>query len=459
MTTITNGSVVLVTALLAVGCTRPNPYYDPGWQGHGRGEADSGMGADSGSERTLAGFRITVEVQGAILEDEPFEIRVSPVDEAGAAYPDYHGSPRLWASRGALEFLDQGPPEVDGSGTRTYLVSLNREGEVAIKAADGDVLGESPPILVRHGKWEVNTSPVLSWGVATEDEWDGWEVSQPAVGVEAGHWLMFYRGRAKPNSDKRSGIGKVDLDPLTGIWERARHSPVVPDRYDGDDDLVATYSGPAFVKLGTQWMMFLATRTFGDVPTTTIGLKTSVDGLDWVEGGTLIAPDVGASRPEAEVYDPTVVYQEDEGYQMWFTIRYEDGGTAIGRAVSQDGRVWERAPEQPVLTPDRGAWDGELVESPSVLLDRGVYRMWYAGSAASGDQETDRVFIGYATSSDGIHWEKSPDNPVLAPPDMGFAKYKVAHPCAVLEGGSLQLFYAGYQSRWRIGLAVTRSLD
>ena len=58
---------------------------------------------------------------------------------------------------------------------------------------------------------------------------------------------------------------------------------------------------------------------------------------------------------------------------------------------------WIKHPENPVLG------FAFQVGHPSVILDNGIYHMWYTGSGG----------IGYATLEDGIHWTEYDNNPVL----------------------------------------------
>jgi hypothetical protein len=51
------------------------------------------------------------------------------------------------------------------------------------------------------------------------------------------------------------------------------------------------------------------------------------------------------------------------------------------------------------------------------MLDGGVYKMWYTSHSVISAPF--RVTIGYATSSDGIHWTKYSGNPVYGGPDPG----------------------------------------
>jgi hypothetical protein len=75
-----------------------------------------------------------------------------------------------------------------------------------------------------------------------------------------------------------------------------------------------------------------------------------------------------------------------------------------------------------------GEWDGERPQAPAKpILRNGVYYMYYAGAG-------NRVTTGFATSTDLVHWVKSPRNPVL---DNG----KVNDPFVYLENGTYYLFY------------------
>lgn len=64
---------------------------------------------------------------------------------------------------------------------------------------------------------------------------------------------------------------------------------------------------------------------------------------------------------------------------------------------------WQQI-QGPVLRPTL-PWEGKSVQEPTVLWDRGKYRLWYSG----GFWEQ---HIGYAESRDGIHWKKRSE-PIL----------------------------------------------
>jgi fibronectin type 3 domain-containing protein len=69
-------------------------------------------------------------------------------------------------------------------------------------------------------------------------------------------------------------------------------------------------------------------------------------------------------------------------------------------------------PAAPVLTGGgSGAWDEFIREKVQIVEEGGLFRMWYVGHSAAG-QETSKV--GYATSTDGVNWIKYAGNPVIS---------------------------------------------
>ena len=80
-----------------------------------------------------------------------------------------------------------------------------------------------------------------------------------------------------------------------------------------------------------------------------------------------------------------------------------------------------------------------------------MYRMWYGGydeDATSTDPTTEWA-IGYATSTDGINWTKSLDNPVLeASQDWELnegAGRGVQTPWVIRDGDNYEMWYFGYE--------------
>src|SRR5690606_10087708 len=58
---------------------------------------------------------------------------------------------------------------------------------------------------------------------------------------------------------------------------------------------------------------------------------------------------------------------------------------------------------------DSSTWDKHIRERGFILFDEGIHKMWYTGY---NPDSSDVKFLGYATSNDGISWERYAKNPI-----------------------------------------------
>ncbi len=68
-------------------------------------------------------------------------------------------------------------------------------------------------------------------------------------------------------------------------------------------------------------------------------------------------------------------------------------------------------------------WDRKIRERGYILRDEGIFKMWYTGYRGDHDPK----YVGYATSPDGVHWQRYAGNPVyddLWTEDMQVIKYE-----------------------------------
>ena len=152
----------------------------------------------------------------------------------------------------------------------------------------------------------------------------------------------------------------------------------------------------------------------------------------------------------------SVLYNADSSrYEMWFTAGAQISYPyTIGFATSVDGISWNVHSANPVLNPTPGEWDAYMVLAPYVLRENGQYKMWYTGCATSA--VLDR--IGYATSLDGINWTKHPSNPVFEPGTANWESGAVAYPCIMPYPNGYKMWYGGYSpsiSETAIGYATS----
>ncbi len=195
------------------------------------------------------------------------------------------------------------------------------------------------------------------------------------------------------------------------------------------------------------------------------GVDQDCDGLFDVEDGvagawnrTVCGPVVEANGGADTLGDDqaSVIFDSNLGkFRMWYRII--DGSTyahAIGYADSDDGVTWNRYTAAVLEPGNEGDWDSVRLGYPSVLYHGGVYHMWY-----HGNENSNKILIGHATSSDGITWEKDPANPVLRLGEPGSWEQSAVHAPAVLydqEDGIYKMWYSGYDgTNIRIGYATS----
>ncbi len=145
------------------------------------------------------------------------------------------------------------------------------------------------------------------------------------------------------------------------------------------------------------------------------------------------------------------------GWNTSTTVRYRN---CIGLAISDDGgKTFRRAFEGPIL--DRTKDEPHLVVTPHVLIEEGIWKMWYCGctewKVVNGVTEP-QYLIKYAWSEDGINWHR--DNRTVIP-------YKndeeaIGRPFVVHDRGIYKMWYSrrsidSYRSNrersYRIGYA------
>jgi PKD repeat protein len=185
-----------------------------------------------------------------------------------------------------------------------------------------------------------------------------------------------------------------------------------------------------------------------------IGYATSSDGISWTKyiSNPVLDLGPGGSWDDGYVWSPAVI-KDGATFKMWYNGN--DGSAyRIGYATSPDGITWTKFGGNPVLNIGAsGDWDDYLLRNPTVILDGGIYKLWYGGSDGA------RFRIGMATSPDGIVWTKSSSNPLLNIGPVGeFDDFELSHPVVIKDGSIFKMRYAGFNgANGRIGYAT--SLD
>ena len=108
---------------------------------------------------------------------------------------------------------------------------------------------------------------------------------------------------------------------------------------------------------------------------------------------------------------PDVMWDEEEQlYKMWYSGGEKYEPNAIGYAVSKDGIHWEKRagnhvfqadPENPIIAPDPGAWDGEACYKPYAIYDGNRWMLWYNGRKGHVEQIGVAVHEGWELGFQG----------------------------------------------------------
>ena len=104
-------------------------------------------------------------------------------------------------------------------------------------------------------------------------------------------------------------------------------------------------------------------------------------------------------------FDVNVVRDGPAPWTMYFSWRPRK---AIALVRSDDGLHWTQEPEICLEANPASGWEDTVNRSCTVFRD-GVWHLWYTGQAGGASK------IGYATSRDGVHFERVSREPVPVP--------------------------------------------
>lgn len=137
----------------------------------------------------------------------------------------------------------------------------------------------------------------------------------------------------------------------------------------------------------------------------------STDGITWNRTGVVL------DDPNNPLIEDATIVVSGGVYHMFYTGAQRGTLDEIYHAISYDGLSWTRVGKVLQRGP-LGSWDGLLVGRPSVMIEDGVWKMWFDGCQGfwlGVGVEPCLGFrnVGYATSPDGYHWSEYPNNPIF----------------------------------------------
>lgn len=259
------------------------------------------------------------------------------------------------------------------------------------------------------------SNPVITLGPAS---WDIIAIGQPTALLENDTIKMWYAG---VGTDMKARICYAwSLDGFNWI----KHAnPVLDVGAAGSWDS-GWLDTPEIVRDNTGYKLYY----YGDTAqqnaaiSSAIGLAYSPDGINWTREASnpVFIKGTFGDWDGTWVESPAIVWDSISGlYSMWYNgVDTATWKVLIGLATSSDGVSWTRYAGNPVL--NTGAWgsyDDMWLGTPALLKIGGQYQLWYSGTRAASYnvalQRFDTISICYASSSDGISWNKSSSNPLF----------------------------------------------
>jgi len=160
----------------------------------------------------------------------------------------------------------------------------------------------------------------------------------------------------------------------------------------------------------------------------TLWTAISTDGINW-QGNKQIMSDITTFDSLAPLY-------YDSKYHLWYQNQ------RIYYTVSDDGENFSTPVTVDIEAGGTDTWENELLDLSCVIRTSEYFKMYYMGNFRCND--SDRCFsaIGMATSSDGITWSKSLENPVFYNGTMGLSDSSALLPWVLIDDDYNKLYYS-----------------
>jgi len=186
------------------------------------------------------------------------------------------------------------------------------------------------------------------------------------------------------------------------------------------DDRIAAFSS-VWKAAGTYYLVYEGAGKDSKWPGD-IGLATSTDGINFEKHGTILTHKPGTFE-KTNIGTPSL-YKKGKKWYLFYH-GYDGIDVQLGIATGTDLSDLTRVSSKPIIPVSDSGWDCGTVGKRSRIIKEGTYYyMAYEGSTNplndSNDWNTAEWNSGLARSTDLIHWEKMPFNPVLAGTSGGF---------------------------------------
>jgi predicted GH43/DUF377 family glycosyl hydrolase len=236
-------------------------------------------------------------------------------------------------------------------------------------------------------------------------------------------------------------------------WRLDPRTPLLSPGDDADDFDFQSVETPSVVFFRGRYHLYYTGVQKGLSGPLAIGHATSEDGIHWTrDDGPVLRP---SGQPDdfdgIHVAEPGAVVLGDEVYLYFAAVGRRPGGDPPARRVialakSSDGSRFGTPKvvlEPSDLYPASKGFDG--YSTPSAAVHEGRVHLFFDVGRWDPDAERNwtQVALHHAVSDDGeSNWTQDP-RPIFTAPSFGWTSLEVRSPCALFEGETLHLWFAG----------------
>ncbi|WP_153100480.1 hypothetical protein [Paraburkholderia hayleyella] len=273
--------------------------------------------------------------------------------------------------------------------------------------------------------------PVLERG--KPGQWDAIDVLNPSVIRFNGKLYNYYSGY--DGKIWHTGLA-TSIDGIQ--WEKYKGNPILSPSPKNWDVSYISANGAAIEWKGKILYFYQGVDRKGH---TAIGLATSRDGIRFIkQPKPVLTAGEADSWEDSAVGDPYVIARNGYLY-LYYLGQNHTAIQRLGVARSQDGITWQRSSANPVLDVGAyGTFDENGLGEPSVAYTPPYFYMLYTGR-----DKNEQRNIGYAISTDGIHWKKMSVTGLIAQKQLPSWASKVVCDTTLLENspGKWQVWFGG----------------
>lgn len=278
--------------------------------------------------------------------------------------------------------------------------------------------------------------------------WSQTHTQIPTVDIIGDKFRIYYSSRDEKNSSHVSYFDVSAENPSEVLY--VHQEEILPLGDIGTFDDCGVMPSSVIEYQGEKRFYYIGWNVRNTVPyTLAIGLATvSKDGV--VEKnfkGPIL--DRGPLEPFLCATPFVIPPNNYDKWRMWYTSGTgykkingkEEPIYCIRYVESEDGVFWNNSNK--IAIPYKN--DHESITSSSVLVEDGIYKMWYTYRDTM-DYRTDRAksySIGYAESRDGKEWVRMDDKVGINQSETGWDSEMMAYPCVVRYNNTKYMFYNG----------------